>query len=135
VRRQQRAAVEDFLAGRWRSGCAKFGEWAFPRAPRLAGAVLWVIGPYVMGRYDDLRVLTIDADADETLDATARLGDLHTPTLVASGGRDTAYPPDVVRELVAALPNAHHIEYPKATHMGPGAVFGDDACAFLAGGD
>ena len=56
------------------------------------------------------------------------------PTLVASGGRDTAYPPDLVREFVAGLPNARHVEYANAGHMGPGKVFAEDACAFLAGG-
>jgi hypothetical protein len=34
--------------------------------------------------------------------------------------------------MVAALPHVRHIEYPKAGHMGPGVVFAEDACAFLA---
>ena len=133
VRRDQRTAVEHFLAGRWRSGCAMFGPWAMPAHPRLASAAMWLVGPYVLGRYDDLRVLAIDADADETHDASARLGDLRAPTLVASGGRDTAYPPVLVRELVAALPDVRHVEYPRSSHLGPGRPFADDACAFLGG--
>jgi pimeloyl-ACP methyl ester carboxylesterase len=132
VRRRQRAAVEDFQAGRWRSGAARMGPWAWPAHARLASAGLWLVGPMVMGRPDDLRVLAIDADADETHDASGRLGDVRCPTLVVSGGRDTAYPPDLVREMVAAIPGARHIEYPKAGHMGPGARLADDACAFLA---
>ncbi len=133
VKERQRRAVDHFLAGQWRSGWAEFGPWFLPRFPRVGGAVLWVLGPYVGGRYTDLRVLRIDADSDDGFDASDRLAAIGCPTLVLSGGRDTAYPPDVVRELVAGLPNARHVEYPEAGHMGPGAVVGRDACAFLAG--
>ena len=132
VQERENGAVEQFLAGRWRQGWAMFGPWAFPRFPRLASAALWLVGPYVGGRYSDLRVLRIDAHADDMHDSTAHLAGIRCPTLVASGGRDLAYPPDLVRELVAGIPGARHIEYPKASHLGPGAVFADDACAFLA---
>ena len=130
---RQNRAVEHFMAGRWRAGWAEFGPFAVPRFPGLASAVLWLLGPYVGGRYSDLRVLAIDAHADDTHDATALLGNIRCPTLVASGGRDLAYPPDIVRELLAGLPNARHIEYPKASHLGPGKQFAEDACAFFAG--
>lgn len=132
VRLRQRRAVDHFLAGRWRAGWALFGPWFLPRFPRLGSAITWLLGPYMGGRYDDLRVLRIDADSDDAFDATDQLGAIGCPTLVVSGGRDTAYPPDVVRELVAGLPDATHIEYPDAGHTGPGAAFARDACAFLA---
>jgi pimeloyl-ACP methyl ester carboxylesterase len=135
VREHQNRAVEHFLGGRWRQGWAMFGPWAVPRFPRIASAALWLIGPYVGGRYDDLRVLAIDAHADDTHDSTARLGDIRCPTLVASGGRDLAYPPALVRELVAGIPNVRHIEYPNAGHMGPGKPLAEAVCAFLAGAD
>jgi pimeloyl-ACP methyl ester carboxylesterase len=133
VKVRQRRAVDHFLAGEWRQGWALFGPWALPRFPRVASAALWLVGPYVGGRYSDVRVLAIDADSDDAHDSTAQLGEIHCPTLVASGGRDLAYPPELVRELVAGLPNARHIEYAAASHMGPGKVFAEDACAFLAG--
>jgi pimeloyl-ACP methyl ester carboxylesterase len=133
VQEDENRAVEHFLAGRWRAGWATFGPWAFPRFPRLASGVLWLMGPYVGGRYSDLRVLRIDAHADDTHDSTAHLGEIRSPTLVASGGRDLAYPPELVRELVAAIPGVRHVEYPKASHLGPGAIFAEDACAFLGG--
>ena len=131
LERQDRA-VEHFMAGRWRSGWAEFGPFAVPGYPRLASAALWLLGPYVGGRYADLRVLAIDAHADDTHDATAYLGEIRCRTLVASGGRDRAYPPDIVRELVAGLPNARHIEYPKAGHLGAGKAFANDVCTFFA---
>jgi len=132
VRERQDRAVTHFLAGQWRSGYREFGPWAMPSHASIAGAVLWVVGPYVIGRYDDLRVLRIDAFADDTHDSTADLGAIRCPTLVSSGGRDTAYPPELVRELVGGIPGARHIEYPDATHLGAGAQGAEDACRFLA---
>jgi pimeloyl-ACP methyl ester carboxylesterase len=89
-----------------------------------------LLGPYVVGRPSDLRVLRLDAEADEGHDATAALAGIRCPTLVISGGRDLAYPPDLTRELVAGIPNVRPIEYPDAGH-GRGAGFPEDACAFL----
>jgi pimeloyl-ACP methyl ester carboxylesterase len=131
VKARQRRAVDHFLAGRWRAGWAEFGPWFLPRFPRLGSVITWLLGPYIGGRYEDLRVLRIDADSDDAYDATDQLDAIRCPVLVVSGGLDTAYPREVVGELVAGLPNVRHIEYPKAGHMGPGAVFGRDACAFL----
>ena len=68
VKVRQRRAVNHFLAGRWRQGWALFGPWALPRFPRMASAALWLVGPYVGGRYSDLRVLAIDADSDDAHD-------------------------------------------------------------------
>ena len=128
----QQRAVDAFLAGKWRAGWSEFGPWFLPTHPRIGRVVTWLAGPSIGGRYDDLRVLTIDNDADQHHDATAELHRIACPTLVCSGGRDTAYPPDLVRQLVAGIPHARHIEYPTSSHMGPGQVFADDACAFMA---
>jgi pimeloyl-ACP methyl ester carboxylesterase len=126
----QRRAVDHILAGRWRSGFALMAPWVVPEHARMASAVAWLLGPYVAGRPSDLRVLRLDADADDAHDATDALGGIRCPTLVISGGRDLAYPPDLTRELVAGIPEARHIEYPDAGH-GRGARFSEDACAFL----
>lgn len=130
----QRRAVDHFLAGRWRSGYALMGGWFMPKHPRLGSTVAWLLGPYVGGRPSDLRVLRLDADADDAHDATDALGGIRCRTLVVSGGRDLAYPPDLVRELVAGIPDVLHIDYPDAGHAGGGARFAQDACAFLAAG-
>jgi pimeloyl-ACP methyl ester carboxylesterase len=135
VRDRERRAVEHFVAGRWRAGWALFGPWFLPRFPRLGSAVTWLMGPYVGGRYTDLRVLRIDAACDDAFDSTDELRAIRCPTLVVSGGRDSAYPPDDVRDFVAGLPNVQHIQYPNSGHMGPGAVLAHDACAFLAASD
>jgi len=131
----QRRAVDHFLAGRWRSGFAEMAPWVVPEHATLASAVAWLLGPYIAGRPSDLRVLRLDADSDDVHDATDALGGIRCPTLVVSGGRDLAYPPDLTRELVAGIPDVRHIDYPQAGH-GRGARFPEDACAFLgAAGD
>jgi pimeloyl-ACP methyl ester carboxylesterase len=135
VMERQNALVADLLAGRWRRGYARFGPWMLPRFPRIGSAVAWLVGPHLVGRYSDLRVLRIDAHADDTHDATDHLGEIRCPTLVVSGGRDLAYPRPLVAELVAGLSDVRHVEFPKAGHMGPGKAFADVACAFLAEGD
>jgi pimeloyl-ACP methyl ester carboxylesterase len=106
--------------------------WVLPRYPRLARVVGWLLGPYIAGRPKDLRVLAIDADSDETHDATGHLAAIRCPTLVVGGEFDTAYPPALVREFVAGIPDARHVEYAGSGHGGPGARFAEDACAFLS---
>ena len=132
TRALQRRAVDHALAGRWRSGYATLAPWFVPSHPRVAAAVLWLLGPHVAGRRKDLRALRIDADADDTFDASGHLHAIRCPTLVASGGRDVAYPMEVTQELVAGIPGARHLDYPTAGHGGPGKVFAAAACAFLA---
>jgi pimeloyl-ACP methyl ester carboxylesterase len=107
------------------------GGWFLPQAPLLGRAIAWLLGPTIGGRPKDLRVLRLDGDSDDAFDASDALASIRCPTLVVSGGRDLAYPSDLVRELVAALPNARHLEYPKAGHRGD-PRFAEDACAFLA---
>jgi pimeloyl-ACP methyl ester carboxylesterase len=133
VRMLQRRAVDHALAGRWRAGYAMLGPWFVPSHPRLASAALWLLGPHVGGRRKDLRPLRIDADADDAFDASGHLGQIRCPTLVASGGRDAAYPPEVTRELIAGIADVRHLDYPDAGHRGPGRPFAEAACAFLAG--
>lgn len=128
----QRRAVDHALAGRWRAGYATLGPWFVPSHPRLASAGLWLLGPLVGGRRKDLRPLRIDADADDMFDTSGHLGSIRCPTLVGSGGKDRAYPPEVTRELVAGIRGARHVDYPTSGHGGPGRAFAEAACAFLA---
>ena len=77
-------------------------------------------------------MLQLDVAAEDGHDAMSRLEAIHCPTLVVSGGRDGAYPPGVVRDLLEGLPHAEHIEYAKAGHFGPGATVARDVATFLA---
>jgi pimeloyl-ACP methyl ester carboxylesterase len=133
VREVERRIVAHFFAGRWRKGWALMAPWALPKYRRLASVLGWLVGPQIAGRPRDLRVLAIDAHADDGHDASGRLGEIRCPTLVVSGGLDDVYPPDLVRELVAGVPDARHVEYPDVGHGGAGARSAEAACAFLAG--
>lgn len=132
VRELQRRAIDHALAGRWRAGYATLGPWFVPSHPRLASAGLWLLGPLVGGRRKDLRPLRIDAHADDTFDASGHLGAIRCPTLVVSAGRDTAYPPEITRELVAGIAGARHVDYPESGHGGPGGRAAEVICAFHA---
>lgn len=134
VRELQRRAIDHALAGRWRAGYATLGPWFVPSHPRLASAGLWLLGPLVGGRRKDLRPLRIDAHADDTFDASGHLGAIRCPTLVVSAGRDTAYPPEITRELVAGIAGARHVDYPESGHGGPGSRAAEVICAFHAEG-
>ena len=91
-----------------------------------------MLGPTLVGRPKDPVVLQIDVAAEEGHDAMSRLEAIHCPTLVVSGGRDGAYPPGVVRDLLEGLPHAERIQYEKARHFGPGAAAAHDVASFLA---
>ena len=80
------------------------------RFPRVASAAMWLLGPYVGGRYTDLRVLRIDAHADATHDSTARLGEIRCPVLIVRGTRSQTLAEDTAREMAATLPDARVVE-------------------------
>jgi proline iminopeptidase len=52
----------------------------------------------------------------EPFDARPWLGSLDLPVLVLQGGRDTRIPPSTVDELVAGLPDARRVLFPRAGH-------------------
>ena len=120
--------------GRWRSAYGAAGPLFFPKHPRMASAIFWLMGPTLVGSPEDPVVLPIDVDAEEGHDATSSLDAIRCPTLVLSGGRDAAYPPGLVRDMLEGLPHARHIEYAKSGHLGPGVQAARDVCAFLGGG-
>ena len=121
--------------GRWRSAYGAAGPlysrvtsgWARPPSG------CWVRRLSVVP--EDPIVLQLDVAAEAGHDAMSKLAAIQCPTLVVSGGRDGAYPPGVVRDLLEGLPHAEHIQYAKAGHFGPGATVARDVATFLAGGD
>lgn len=120
--------------GRWRSAYGAVGPLYFPRHQRMASAAFWMLGPALVGRPADPAVLQLDVAAEEGHDAMSKLAVIQCPTLVVSGGRDGAYPPGVVRDLLEGLPHAEHIQYAKAGHFGPGAAVARDVATFLVRG-
>lgn len=127
----QRRFGEHALRGNWRSAYAMLGRFMYPRFGPLAGALFWLIGPSQGGTPTNLPVLPVDLDAEEAHDATGQLGQIRCPTLLVSGGRDSGYPPDLVREMVAAIPGAQHVEFPKLGHDPSGATVAQAVTEFL----
>ena len=52
-------------------------------------------------------------------DRTADLGRITLPTLVLAGAEDVLTPPDGMRRLAGAMPNARFVEIPDAGHLAP----------------
>jgi len=52
-------------------------------------------------------------------DMTAALGQVAIPTLILCGREDVISPPDEMRSIAAAMPNARFAEVPGAGHMAP----------------
>jgi len=55
----------------------------------------------------------------ERPDVTAMLPEIDCPTLVVVGLKDAISPPEEMRRIAAAIPNAHFVEVPDAGHMSP----------------
>ncbi len=73
-------------------------------ARALFGLIGWLTPGLVIGRYpDDMRVLL---EAEDHFDLTARLGRIHTPTLVIAGSRDRFYSRSLYEDLARRLANA-----------------------------
>jgi pimeloyl-ACP methyl ester carboxylesterase len=51
-----------------------------------------------------------------TFDVSSRVGEIQTPTLVITGGRDTVVPPASQVELAKLIPDAQHIFIQDAGH-------------------
>jgi 3-oxoadipate enol-lactonase len=53
----------------------------------------------------------------ERPDSTATLGEINVPTLVVGGGEDKISSPEVMGEMAAGIPNAHHVTLPNVGHL------------------
>jgi 3-oxoadipate enol-lactonase len=53
----------------------------------------------------------------ERPDSTATLGGINVPTLVVGGAEDTISSPEVMGEMAARIPNAHHVTLPNVGHL------------------
>jgi pimeloyl-ACP methyl ester carboxylesterase len=84
-------------------------------------------------RHVDPRVMLATIDAECGFDVRARLNDIRAPALVVAGGRDRAFPPDLVRDTAAAIPGARLVIYPRCGHLGTmfHPRFGRDVAGFI----
>jgi pimeloyl-ACP methyl ester carboxylesterase len=108
-------------------------------AARLAPAWCeWLMRPLLWigerrERHVDPRVMLATIDAECGFDVSKRLNEITAPVLVIGGGRDRAFPADLVRETAAAIPGAQLVIYPRCGHLGTmlHPRFGRDVSRFL----
>ncbi|MGW1738732.1 alpha/beta fold hydrolase [Nocardia sp. NPDC001965] len=144
VRRLVVGGIAHRLSPGERAGCEAFVEHAQSGEPRAAmrslvrssyrnpvaravlGTAAWLAGPGGSGRNWDPHdaVVTLRAIADADLGPL--LPAIQAPTLVIAGERDFNCPPEYVREVVAAIPDARSATVPgkghNATMTAPGFV-------------
>ena len=102
---------------------------------RIAGGLLWLVGPLFIRRDWDPSDMIATIMAEDTFDIGERLGEIRAPTLVIGGGRDRFYPTELFRETAERIPGARLILYESRAHGGTFADrrFGRDVVAFLTG--
>ena len=100
---------------------------------RIAGGLLWLVGPLFIRRGWDPSDMIATIGAEDAFDLRERLGEILAPTLVIGGGRDRFYPTDLFRETAQGIPNARLVLYKDRAHGGTFADrrFGRDVVAFL----
>jgi pimeloyl-ACP methyl ester carboxylesterase len=146
IRRLVVAASASWLGDRGRTALRAYGDAI---ANRRSGAHIlasmlaprwraWLMVPMLrlsewLERDIDSRVMLATIDAECGFDVTARLGSITAPVLVVGGGRDRAFPLELVRETAARIPHARLAVYPRAGHLGTllHPRFGEDVSTFL----
>jgi pimeloyl-ACP methyl ester carboxylesterase len=100
---------------------------------RIAGGLLWLVGPLFIRRDWDPTDMIATIEAEDAFDICVRLGKITAPTLVVGGGRDRFYPPELFRETAERIPEGRLILYENRAHGGTFAdrLFGRDVVAFL----
>jgi pimeloyl-ACP methyl ester carboxylesterase len=73
-------------------------------------------------------------DAEVGFDVTPQLNQIRAPTLLIAGGKDRAFPLDLIQATAAGIPNSRLIIYPRAGHVGTmmNHNFGRDIADFLS---
>jgi len=128
------------VAERARAGDVRGGYWELgrplvthPIGQKIAGGLMWALGPYVTGRHDDPSDMIVTIEAEDVFDATPDLHRISAPTLVVGGDRDGFYSPDLFRATAAGIPGGRLCLYEGKGHVGAlGKRFAKDSLAFLA---
>lgn len=116
-----------------RSGAKILASVLFPLPwSWLAAPLMWACHKLNRGPMPTDMLATIDAEVG--FDVTARLNQIQSPTLLVAGGRDRAFPLDLVKATAAGIQNSRLIVYPRAGHLGAmiNRHFGRDVANFLA---
>lgn len=101
------------------------GEW-------FMAPMLWLAHQFERNSNPNDLLAAIDAEVG--FDVTARLTQIRSPTLLIAGGRDRAFPLELVQATAAGIASSRLIVYPRAGHLGTmmNRRFGHDVEEFLA---
>jgi len=114
--RELQARVADLVReGHPRAATATMLEGLAPRPLRYPARGLgWVVGGFLD---DDPSDMLVTIAAEDAFDVQAELGRVRAPTLLVGGGADRFYPPELVRETAAGIPNGHAVILPGKSHV------------------
>jgi pimeloyl-ACP methyl ester carboxylesterase len=101
--------------------------WSWP-----ATFLLWCEHQLERRSSPDDMLATIDAEVG--FDVTSQLGQIQVPSLLIAGGRDRAFPLELVEATADGIARSRLIVYPRAGHLGTmmNRRFGRDVAEFLA---
>jgi pimeloyl-ACP methyl ester carboxylesterase len=134
IRRLVLAATACRLSAQGREAQRRFGELIKDGRPRRAyatlgpalaatvaggrayAALMWLFG--ATQRVEDPSDMLVTVAAEDVFDASPELGRITAPTLLAAGGRDRYYSPELFRETAERIPNARLALYPDKGHAG-----------------
>jgi pimeloyl-ACP methyl ester carboxylesterase len=124
---------------RWGAVAGEMAAFLWLPKNRLGRVVTWPIRwlasaiGWIAWRRIDPSDLVVTIEAEDAFDLSPRLGELGVPTLIVAGGRDPAYPADLVRATAAGIPGARLLLYPDKGHAPIGPEVGQAMLGFLAG--
>ena len=101
---------------------------------RLAGSAMWLAAPLGgMGPNWDPSDMIVTVEAEDAFDASDRLGEISSPTLVIGGERDPCYSRELFEETTRGIPDARLFIYEGRGHGGTvtDRRFARDVKAFL----
>ncbi|CAN5825302.1 alpha/beta hydrolase [soil metagenome] len=127
------AAAKAVRAGRWRALFATLFPVAAgsPISRLVLIAVGWLFGPWIVGVPDDPSQLAAELEAWTREDASEFVPLITCPTLVIGVGNDRMFPPELIREWTAQLPDAQVVIIDGKGHSFPPEAITDHVLPFL----
>ncbi len=141
------AAAASWLGTEGRSKLRRYGdEVASGRSgAKILASVLaphgwsWLFAPVLwcanrLERKSDPSDMLATIYAEVGFDVTSQLNQIRAPSLLIAGGRDRAFPIDLMRATASGIPQCRLIVYPRAGHLGTmmNRRFGRDIATFLS---
>ncbi len=120
-------------AGRWRRMYASILPiGGRSRLGRIVwGMAGWLIGPHLIGVPREPTMILAELSAWDASDARPLLPSVTCPTLVIGGAHDPVFPPEAVKAMASALPDAQLVIVPNVAHDFPRGAMAEHVSPFL----